>query len=122
VQNQSFLCKTIICAKPDDDEICYFVDWGDDTSSGWSDFVESETEITYKHRWSGEETYTIKAKAKDVFDAESEWGELEVTMPRSHISIFSRIIQFLQHLIQRFPMLERILCLFPVLNRMLNMD
>jgi len=109
---------TFVTTDPDDDEICYFVDWGDDTSSGWSDFVESGAEITYKHTWSEKGTYTIKAKAKDVFDAESDWGELEVSMPRSHISIFSRIIQFLQHLIQRFPMLERILCMFPVFNRM----
>ncbi|GAG54589.1 unnamed protein product, partial [marine sediment metagenome] len=81
---------TAVTTDPDDDEICYFVDWGDDTNSGWSDFVESGTEITYKHTWSEKGTYTIKAKAKDEYGLEGDWGELEVSMPRSHISIFPR--------------------------------
>lgn len=105
----------------DGDPMYLWVDWDDGTQGPYTGPYESGI-VNLGHNWSEEGDYTIRAKVKDVYGNESEWGTLEVTMPRTHISIFSRIIQFLQHLIQRFPMLERILCLFPVFNRMLGLQ
>lgn len=65
----------------DDDNVFYYVDWGDNTNSGWiGPYVSGET-ITVNHSWSQQGVYTIKAKAKDIYGAESDWTMLPVTMP-----------------------------------------
>jgi hypothetical protein len=56
---------TIVSIDPDGDEISYYVDWGDGTTSQWSDYVASGTEVTFEHYWSKIGTYEITAKAKD---------------------------------------------------------
>jgi hypothetical protein len=61
--------------------ISYYVDWGDNTSSGWVGPYVAGTMIHLTHAWDEEGTYTIKAKAKDVMDGESDWGTLSVVMP-----------------------------------------
>jgi nitroreductase len=65
----------------DGDEISYLVDWGDGTNSGWVGTYSSNTTVRFNHSWDAKETYVIKAKAKDVHDAESGWGTLQVTIP-----------------------------------------
>jgi hypothetical protein len=107
---------------PNGDNIAkYIVDWGDDTGEETitGPFASGE-EATASHTWSSKETYIIKAKAVDSLGAEGEWGTLEVTMPKNKQSTNSLFLQFLQNLIQRFPLLERIFSLSPILNRILN--
>ncbi|MBN1281164.1 MAG: cadherin repeat domain-containing protein, partial [Candidatus Thermoplasmatota archaeon] len=65
----------------DNHDISYFIDWGDDTTSGWLGPYVSGTMIHVTHSWDEQGTYTVKVKAKDAFDLESAWGELEVSMP-----------------------------------------
>ena len=74
---------TFTATDPDGDDVSFYVEWGDDTSSGWTEFVSSEAEVKLKHTWVEEDTYTIKAKAKDIFGAESGWSTLEVSMPNT---------------------------------------
>jgi murein tripeptide amidase MpaA len=66
---------------PDDNFIYYYIDWGDGTVEDWIGPYVSGQEIIINNEWAEEGTYTIKAKAKDVYDAESEWGYLEIEMP-----------------------------------------
>ena len=66
---------------PEDDDVYYYVDWGDNTSSGWIGPYMSGEIITANHSWSQQGSYTIKAKAKDVYGAESNWTMLPITMP-----------------------------------------
>jgi parallel beta-helix repeat protein len=66
---------------PDDDQVAYYVDWGDGTNSGWTTFYNSGEEASVKHTWTVKGTYEIKVKAKDIHDAESNWSTLTVTMP-----------------------------------------
>jgi len=84
----------------DIDNVYYLIDWGDGTNSDWIGSYASGEEITAKHIWNEKGTYIIKAKAKDVFDAESNWATLTVTMPCSYNK---PIPQFLESLFQRFP-------------------
>jgi pyrrolidone-carboxylate peptidase len=84
----------------DIDNVYYLIDWGDGTNSDWIGSYASGEEITAKHIWNEKGTYIIKAKAKDVFDAESNWATLTVTMPCSYDKPIS---QFLESLFQRFP-------------------
>ncbi|MFC1751145.1 clostripain-related cysteine peptidase [Pseudomonadota bacterium] len=65
----------------ENDELYYFIDWGDETSSGWIGPLASGEEITQEHIWSEEGTFTVRVKAKD--SDESEWGTLQVRMPKN---------------------------------------
>ncbi|UCF49216.1 MAG: SBBP repeat-containing protein, partial [Thermoplasmatales archaeon] len=68
---------TLNSTDPEELPIMYFIDWGDNTSE-WTEYCSSGVEITLKHIWENQGTYLIKAKTKDLFDAESEWSEFEV--------------------------------------------
>ncbi len=95
---------TFNATDPDRDPIMYFVDWGDNNTE-WTEYSDSGEEIRLKHTWDEEGEYTIKAKAKDIFDAESSWSEFEVEIPRTRATFNSMFYWFLE----RFPMLEKLL-------------
>jgi pyrrolidone-carboxylate peptidase len=95
----------------DIDNVYYFIDWGDNSSSGWIGPYNSGETVYENHSWNEKGTYTIKAKAKDVFNATSDWATLTVTMPYS----FNKpLLQFLELLFQRFPHA------FPILRQILG--
>ena len=89
------------------DDVYFWIDWGDESFEEWIGPYESGEEVKVSHTWDEEGTYTIKAKAKDVYDAESDWGTLEVSMPRNKLSNMF-FLQFLERLFERFPLLEHI--------------
>jgi len=90
---------------PDGDDISYFIDWGDNTTTGWTDYYTSGEWITRNHTWYEKGDYEIIAKVKDCYGGESPWSMLKVTMPRDK-SIQN--ILFLQYL-ERFPLLSLLL-------------
>jgi C1A family cysteine protease len=77
---------TASATDPDGDDIFYLFDWGDGTNSGWLGPYASDVQASSSHSWSQQETYTIKAKAKDIYGAESGWATLPVTMPKNYQS------------------------------------
>jgi outer membrane protein assembly factor BamB len=102
---------TFVSIDPDGDDIAsYTIDWDD--NSGF-EVVEGPFDsgeiITVSHTWDEKGTYTIRAKAKDIFDAESDWGYLEVTMPRNKQSVNLQFLQLLERLFERFLSLEQLL-------------
>jgi len=88
---------------PDGSVIWYFIDWGDNTDTGWLGPYDSGEQITESYTWSSQGTYTIKAKAKDPYGEEGPWGYLDVTMPvnqniqinsqQSSTTLFFQILQ-----------------------------
>jgi hypothetical protein len=84
---------------PDQDDVKYYVDWGDKsfTTTGLN---ISGKQIVVSHTWNTERIYSIKVKAIDRYDAESNWATLTVTMPYNYNK---PIPQFLELLFQRFP-------------------
>jgi len=91
---------TAVTTDPDGDNVSYFFDGGDGTDSGWTEFVPSGIPVNETHKWWIRGTYEVKVKAKDPYEAESEWATLEVTMPVNQHSY-------------SFPLLQRLLELFP---------
>ena len=92
-----YLLKT---ADPNQDNVEYFLDWGDNTNSGWIGPYTSGEEASASHSWNSDGTYRIKGKARDAHGLESDWATLPVTMPYSYnIPLF----QFWQRLLERFP-------------------
>lgn len=74
---------TFVTTDPDGDDVYYYTDWGDGTTSGWLGPHQSGAQVSTTHSWSEQGTYTVKVKAKDIHYAESDWGYLEVTMPKN---------------------------------------
>ncbi len=73
---------TIVTTDPDGDNVYYYIDWGDNTSSGWLGPYSSGESITANHTWNDRGYYIIKVKAKDDPDGdESDWQWLKVSMP-----------------------------------------
>jgi hypothetical protein len=93
---------------PDEDNVSYYVDWGDGTNSSWTSPSASGVNVTVSHTWTTKGTYTISAKARDIYNAESDWTILEVTVPRI-ISINYLFQQFLQNHPHVFPILRHLL-------------
>lgn len=101
----------IVTTDPQDQNLWYFIDWGDNTTSGWLGPYISGAQIHVTHTWSTEGNYTVKAKAKDTFDAESDWGVYHVLMPTKYAFSFNA---FLYRLFEKFPHL------FPILRHLLG--
>lgn len=58
-----------------DDKIFYYIDWGDNTTSGWIGPFASGFSVAQNHLWSVRGQYLIKAKAKDQHGVEGNWSE-----------------------------------------------
>jgi len=67
----------------DGETIWYYIDWGDNTSSGWIGPFESGQLQTAHHSWAKKGAYLIRIKAKDHNDLESSWGTLPMNIPIS---------------------------------------
>ncbi len=89
---------TICSTDTENENISYYVDWGDETNTGWIGPFPSSQQQTVNHTWNKKGTYTIKAKARDSHEQESDWGTLSVTMPYEPLHF-----RFLEWLLERFP-------------------
>ena len=86
--------------EPDGEQVYYLWDWGDGQYSDWLGPYASGESVSTSHVWPEEGTYLIRVKAKDVYDAESDWSDpLAVAMPYS----YNPINQFFEWLFQRLP-------------------
>ncbi len=73
-----------VTTDPDGDDVYYYIEWGDGSSEKWIGPYASGEEVTMEHSWDSKGTYTIKAKAKDTNGEESDWGTLQVSMPKTY--------------------------------------
>jgi hypothetical protein len=91
--------------------VYYYIDWGDNTTSDWLGPYISGTQIHVTHTWAEEGTYIVKAKAKDTMDSESDWGTLQIVVPTEYTFSFNA---FLQHLLEKYPHM------FPILRHIMG--
>jgi len=104
---------TFNATDPDGDDIYYWIEREETSERGWEGPYPSGTPVQKTYTWNNEGTYTISCKVKDSHDAESEWTELDVTMPRNKQLTNSLLLQFLEKLMERFPRLGQILTSIP---------
>jgi len=64
-----------VATDPEENQIYYRWDWGDGNISDWSGPFDSNESITINHNWTNNGEYEIRAKAKNVFNNESDWSE-----------------------------------------------
>jgi hypothetical protein len=99
----------------EDDDLFYFIDWGDNTSSGgWLGPYSSGTNMTFNHTYTVKETYIIMARARDIYGAVSGWGSLKVKMPISTSYEHHPILNILERFFERHP------DAFPILRHLLG--
>ena len=68
---------------PDGDDIYFCVDWSDGVGEVCIGPFPSGTCITEKHTYTTDGTYTIRVKAQDSNQAESDYASLSVSMPKA---------------------------------------
>jgi predicted secreted protein len=98
---------TFVSTDPEGDAVMYNVDWGDGNTE-WTEYGDSGVEFKLKHTWGDSGKFTIKAQAIDFHDAESEWADFVVTMPRDK-TVNRPLIQLLENYLKSFLLLQKLL-------------
>jgi hypothetical protein len=91
----------------DEDTLYLKIEWSDGTSEDWIGPLENGV-YGVGHSWGEKGKYIIKAKVRDTYGAESDWGLLDVQIPRNR-NIVNTIFY---RLLQRFPNLIQILSFY----------
>lgn len=94
---------------PDDDNLSYTINWGDGTIEGWMGPYVSGEPISLNHTWAEKGSYPIHVKAKDIHSAESEWGTVEVSISNSKQKHRFSLMNLVDILYERHPILARII-------------
>ncbi len=93
----------------DEDNVYFYIEWGDDQVEEWIGPYASGEEATASHTWDKKGNYTIKAKARDIYNAESNWGTLEVIIPRNKPFNFNLLGWLFERFPYAFPFLRNLL-------------
>ena len=62
---------------PEAGPIYFWFDWGDGIDGEWLGPYESIVSTDICHSWTEQGSYQVKVKARDQYDAESEWSDIE---------------------------------------------
>ena len=89
---------TLTAADPENDNIWYYIDWGDNSNSGWIGPKDSGESVLLNHTWKQKDTYRLRCKAKDTLGGISDWETFEITMPKCKVHIYPLFQWFLEHL------------------------
>ena len=99
-----------VTTDPNEDDVSYYVEWGDESIEDWSEPYKSDENFTVGHTWNEKGNYTIRVKAKDIHGEESDWSTFEVSMPKNKqntIMFFLKCFLDQQSII--FPILRHLL-------------
>jgi WD40 repeat protein len=94
-------------ADPDNDDIRYHINWGDDNTE-ITDFNPSGTDVIVKHTWSNKGTYKIKIKAEDVNGLFGPEATNQIIIPRNKL-LDIQLFRFLQQHQNLLPIIRYIL-------------
>jgi hypothetical protein len=101
---------SVVATEPEGEDVYYLIEWGDGQVDEWVGPYKSGITIEITHVWNIKGTYTIKAKAKDINGIESDWGTLNVVMPKEYtFSIHELLQNLLMKFSDRFPILQHII-------------
>jgi hypothetical protein len=88
----------------DYNNISYYIDWGDETATDWTEFQPAGS-VAYSesHTWTETGTYTIRAKARDDYLEESDWSEYSVRITKSRDRHTSSLLllRFLERIFEK---------------------
>ncbi len=76
---------TFAVADPDGDRVYIWIEWGGTCPVlEWIGPYNSGDTVSLMNTWNDTGTYAVRAKVKDIYDEESDWGTLKVTIPFIH--------------------------------------
>jgi len=92
-----------VTTDPEGNDLYYRVMWGDGSpGSEWYGPYHSGQVIIVSHTFLKTGTFLIQCQAKDSYNALSDWGQLEVTMPKGTTYIPSLFLELIERLMERF--------------------
>lgn len=100
---------TFSATDPEEDDLEYYIKWGDGDIEEWIGPYNSGDEITLSHVWEEEGTYGIKAKVRDMYGLESDWAFLQVKIPKNRVLHNSFLLRFFERFPYVFPILRYLL-------------
>jgi len=92
---------TIWTEDPEHQNVSFYIEWGDGTSTGWTPYFNSGQYVHYTHTWYKINEYPLRCKAKDIYNAESNWTYMDIPIAKNTALNFN-FNQF-ERLIERFP-------------------
>ena len=96
---------TAVTTDPENDDLYYLFDFGDQTDSEWIGPFASGKLCSVNHSWTKKGSYSIRVKAKDSTGLMSEWSDpLSISMPRTHS--FYHIFQFIIKILNGFRFIQ----------------
>ena len=101
-----FTSKTI---DPYDLDLYYLWDWGDGNISNWIGPFNSGDECNVSYIWNEKGNYEIKVKARNIYNAESNWSEpltIKIIKAKSDKNV---IFNFFEQLLQYFSFFKKLL-------------
>ncbi|MDH7507372.1 MAG: hypothetical protein QHH15_06285, partial [Candidatus Thermoplasmatota archaeon] len=99
----------ITTTDPEENDVYFYLDWGDGNNTGWIGPYNSGEEISLNHKWSKKGIYVIKVKAKDIHEQESDWTFLEIKIPKNRFlfnSVFLRLLDQLKEIFKFFILIK----------------
>ena len=99
---------TVYASDPDGDQVYFQMDWGDSPII-WDGPYDSGEVVEYKHTFTEPGEFKISVKAKDTHDAESDWTEMNLVVPRNKLRSNILLYNFLERFSDLFPILRIIL-------------
>ena len=112
----------IATTDPDGDDVFYYIDWGDGTFEDWFGPCKSGENVTMIHSWPEvTRMYEIRVKVKDIYGAESDWGTMYVIIIKSRAVSESPFARLIFNIVERFPLLGKILLSRPIINLLMNL-
>lgn len=70
----SCLDFTFVTTDPENQQVYYWVEWGDGTHDEWVGPCASGVPVSISHTWSNQGNYSITAKAKNTLGTQSGWS------------------------------------------------
>jgi len=101
---------TMSTSDPNGDDVYYWILWYEGCPGiSWDGPYESGEEILKKFTYENDGTYLLKVKSKDIYDVESDWATLEITVPKNK-KIYS-FTPWIDQILERFPILKQLIFL-----------
>ena len=99
---------TISATDFDGHDVCFYINWGDDTSKNWTEYYECGEEIVITHVFEKSGNLQIKLKAKDEMGYKGDWTTFDVTIPKNKMAFSPLFLKILEH----FPIIQKLIFFF----------
>ena len=115
----------VVSTDANDDEIYYYIEWGDGSIEDWIGPNPSGAPVIVSHTWpSGWTMGHIRAQARDTNGAESGWGDLLYFVSRdkstsgNNFVLFPRLRLVIENILESHPRLQALI--YQITERLLS--